>query len=419
MDVREQRGLEIAQTVKITRRKDGWSVPSQTGSGRYIVTLDNDAPACTCPDFEKRAQPCKHVYAVYWSLKAEVMTDGETTETTVTETKIVTDGETTVTETRQRKTYRQKWPSYNASQVNEKRDFQALLSNLCKGVEEPPQAMGRPRVPLADMAFSTAFKVYSTVSTRRFISDLTDAHAKGYISRLPHYNTVCKYLEQEDLTPVLRSLIEQSALPMKAIETYFAVDSTGFTTSRFKRWFDHRWGREISGHVWIKAHLMCGVQTNIVTACEITGADVHDSTQMAGLVDTTAENFKLGDVTADKAYSSRKNLDAVAAHGGTPYVPFKSFTTGKGDGNPLWQKMWGLYTYQREEFLSHYHRRSNMETTVSMIKGKFGDAIRSKTDTAMENELLCKVLCHNICVVAQSVYELGLRPTFGLDQAIS
>ncbi len=69
-----------------------------------------------------------------------------------------------------------------------------------------------------------------------------------------------------------------------------------------------------------------------------------------------------------------------------------------------------------EEFLAHYHRRrSNCETTVSMIKSKFADAIRSKTDRAMENELLCKVLSQNICVVAQSVYELGLRPNSGLE----
>jgi hypothetical protein len=28
------------------------------------------------------------------------------------------------------------------------------------------------------------------------------------------------------------------------------------------------------------------------------------------------------------------------------------------------------------------------------------------------NELLCKVLCHNIYVVIQSIYELGIKPMF-------
>jgi hypothetical protein len=28
------------------------------------------------------------------------------------------------------------------------------------------------------------------------------------------------------------------------------------------------------------------------------------------------------------------------------------------------------------------------------------------------NEVLCKILCHNICCVIQSMYELGIEPTF-------
>ena len=43
-----------------------------------------------------------------------------------------------------------------------------------------------------------------------------------------------------------------------------------------------------------------------------------------------------------------------------------------------------------------------------MIKSKFGDSLRSKTDTAMTNEALAKVLCHNLLLI-QSQYELGSR----------
>jgi hypothetical protein len=47
-----------------------------------------------------------------------------------------------------------------------------------------------------------------------------------------------------------------------------------------------------------------------------------------------------------------------------------------------------------------------------MIKGKFGDRIRSKTEVAQVNEVLCKVLCHNISVVIQSMLELNIEPQF-------
>jgi hypothetical protein len=57
-------------------------------------------------------------------------------------------------------------------------------------------------------------------------------------------------------------------------------------------------------------------------------------------------------------------------------------------------------------------QRPLAKTAFSMMKAKFGDALRSKTDTALTNELLCKVLCHNICVLIQSVYELGIPLEF-------
>jgi hypothetical protein len=53
-----------------------------------------------------------------------------------------------------------------------------------------------------------------------------------------------------------------------------------------------------------------------------------------------------------------------------------------------------------------------------MVKAKFRDHVRSKTDVAMKNEVLCKFLCHNICVVHQSHIELGIAPIFWGDRPI-
>src|ERR1700730_9337553 len=61
-------------------------------------------------------------------------------------------------------TYPQNWPAYNQAQANEKELFQSLLVELLKGVGEPSQTMGRPRIPFEDMIFSVTFKVFSTVS---------------------------------------------------------------------------------------------------------------------------------------------------------------------------------------------------------------------------------------------------------------
>src|SRR3989344_5500204 len=57
-------------------------------------------------------------------------------------------------------------------------------------------------------------------------------------------------------------------------------------------------------------------------------------------------------------------------------------------------------------------KSSNVETCFHMIKSKFGDGIRSKDETAQINEVLAKVLCHNICVVIQEIHELGIKGEF-------
>jgi hypothetical protein len=68
--------------------------------------------------------------------------------------------------------------------------------------------------------------------------------------------------------------------------------------------------------------------------------------------------------------------------------------------------------YNREDFLQHYHKRSNVESTVAMVKAKFRDSIRSKGDVAMKNEVLAKIVCHNICCLIQEMHELGIEPMF-------
>jgi transposase len=316
---------------------------------------------------------------------------------------------------RERKTYPQNWRAYNAAQTGEKDMFLDLLFDLCSGVSEPARPKtGRPRIPIQDAIFAACFKVYSTVSCRRFMCDLREAQAKGYLSKLPHYNSIFNYLESAELTSILRSLITETSLPLKAIEADFAVDSSGFSTSRFTRWFDHKYGAVRQKQDWVKVHLMCGVRTNIVTAVEIKDKHTADVTMLAPLVEATAKNFELSEVSADKAYGSRLNYKAIQRHNAVPYIAFRSNQTGQGSG--LWQKMFHCFHYRRDEFLGHYHKRSNVESTFSMIKAKFRDHVRSKTDTAMVNEVLCKIICHNICCLIQESHELGISAEFWMKK---
>jgi len=316
-----------------------------------------------------------------------------------------------------KKSYGQVWPAYNMAQTTEKAHFRDLLFDLCRQIQGPQPKPGRGKqpMPLRDAIFAAAYKIYSMSSGRRFMTDLNEAHERGYLSRPVSYNSIFKCLENPAVTPILHELIVQSSLPLRTVETDFAPDSSGLTTCRFARWYDHKYGCTRQEHDWIKVHLMCGVKTNIVTAVEIHGRDAADSPQFIPLLNTTTKNFQVNEVPADKAYSTVANLQAVVDCGGTPYIPFKCTATGESGG--LWEKMLHFFLFKQDEFLPRYHKRSNVESTFSAIKGKFMDSLRSKTDVAMVNEVLCKILCHNICVVIQEMHELGIEAIFWPEES--
>ncbi|HZZ26887.1 MAG TPA: transposase [Pirellulales bacterium] len=96
-------------------------------------------------------------------------------------------------------------------------------------------------------------------------------------------------------------------------------------------------------------------------------------------------------------------------------IPFKRGTSGAAGG--LFAKAFHYFQAKRDEFDARYHKRSNIESTFSMLKAKFGDAVRSKTDVAMKNEVLAKILCHNIVCLISAIYEIGIDPTFWTNTA--
>jgi transposase len=159
---------------------------------------------------------------------------------------------------------------------------------------------------------------------------------------------------------------------------------------------------------------MAGTKTNIITAVLIKDRDAADSPQLPELLDLTARHFNIMEVSADKGYASVNNHEIITAAGAEPYIAHKKRDSERRGG--VWAKSVHLYRYHREEFNGHYHKRSNIETSFWMVKSKFGGYVRSKTPTAMMNEVLCKVLAHNICVVIQSIYELGIVPEFFVEQ---
>src|SRR3989344_9276353 len=96
------------------------------------------------------------------------------------------------------------------------------------------------------------------------------------------------------------------------------------------------------------------------------------------------------------------------------FIPFKTNSTPNKKG-AVWKKLYHFFALHNKEFLESYHKRSNAETSVYMVKTKFGDAVRSKNWTSQVNEVLCKVIAHNICCVIMEMFCREIKPDFSLN----
>ena len=398
-EIRKLRGQYIAQTSRIARDKKGrWKVPSQSGQGFYFVKSDGSGASCQCKDFKDKGGKCKHIWAIELSLKQQV--------------------EKVLVELPVKPNYRQDWPNYRLSRKNEKEVFMELLADLMKDVNNPAYEFGRPKNLLSDMIYAMVFKVYSTFSGDRFATDMRWAVEKEYLTKEVPCNSMFDYFNKEELTPLLSELVRLTALPVASVERDFAIDSTGFGTSNFQRWYSFKHGKDINMRKWVKAHFISGVKTNIITSVKITTELDNDCPQLPELFEKTKEYFDMEQLSADKAYLSRFNLELIEDSGVKAFIPFKINSTPNRKGK-VWKKLYHYSNLYHDEFLRYYHKRSNVESTVNMIRAKFGKSVRSKNWNSQVNEVLCKVICHNICVVIKEMFCRNINPNFNQTESDS
>ena len=399
------RGKEIASHPE-TIEKIGeveWSVPSQTGFGRYRVRFVGQEGRCTCPDYAKRsgspgACPCKHVFAV---MELRLREAGQSLSAPIPKA---------------RKQYPQH-PSYAKGQTEEMRTLDALLRDLVEEVPELPRMSGLPGpapLPLKEAILCAVLKVYSGLSGRRAHGVHLNVADRGLLVKVPSFMVASRALNRPEATAVLYRLLSLSATPLAGLEDggTVAPDSTGMQTTQFGGWREEKHGEKREKR-WLKVHAIVGTKTHVVIRAFIADANSGDAPQFEPLLrGALGDGFNPGSVVADRGYLSRDNYSLGAELGLGTYIPFKSNSIGAGHGSSAWRKAYHLFQANRAEFDRRYHLRSNVESAFSALKRKFGENIRSRTPVAQVNEVLCKLIAYNLTVVVHEMYENGIAPSF-------
>ena len=207
-------------------------------------------------------------------------------------------------------------------------------------------------------------------------------------------------------------LIEASSAPLVEIENaagQFAQDSTGFSTVTYDRWFDQKHGKLRSKHEWVKLHIMVGTVTNVVTAVKV--SDEADCPVLPELLQKTAQRFNVREVSGDKAYLSNKNLEAIHAPArcrsfrskATAWAWPASRRTGADVGSLLAQER----RLSRPLSPSEQRRDDDVDDQIEVRRG-----CAIETPTAQVNELLAKLLCHNLSCIVHAITEFGIDADF-------
>jgi hypothetical protein len=207
---------------------------------------------------------------------------------------------------------------------------------------------------------------------------------KGFILKLPCYNSISNYFENEALTPYLHKLIEESSLRLTAIESDFSVDSSGFSACRFFKWVEVKYTNPtpINKREWVKIHLMCSVKTNIVTAMEI------------------GDRF-----AADSPFSNRwlMRRSGISSCRKSPQTGVRCTITTPTIKNGFFSRVTNGAT-------------SNLPS--QMIKGSLATDYGAGSRRHRFNEALCKIWCHYLCCVIQSMFELKIEARFWAEEPV-
>jgi len=316
-----------------------------------------------------------------------------------------------------KKRYKRDEALYNTVQENEWFFFFNTLPELIYAVAGNSDLWlnrGRPPKHLSDILTCLAiWQRFPNLSVRSAKGLLEFLKYKGVIDiEIPCFKTLCNYQANERIKYYLNRLIEVSSKPLNVIETCFATDMNGVRTNNFTSWFSIRTGKRIRKRDHLASHITTGVISNIVTAVDSCVKKGRDNEILREHVEETAHNFKIEEWSGDGAYQCRENCTAIEEAGGKPYFKLQKNVRSLAKGHPMWK--WMVYEKMKHpgRYKKKYHKRSNVESTNHSKKARLGSCVKSKLDTAREQEEHIKWVDYNLLVLNRALYEWDIEPNF-------
>ena len=196
------------------------------------------------------------------------------------------------------------------------------------------------------------------------------------LKRLPHFTTVQKAFQRLSTTiwrvlqRVSASLVEGSGVA--------ALDATGWDRSYVSRYYTQRVKLKIRA---LKVTLLVETQAQTVLDVHLTTTRKHDTQIAPEITKRNLERFQT--LVADKGYDDRSYREWLRNRGKRPLIRHRGFKPhDKGANARMDQEL--------------YHRRSLVETVISVLKRRYGSGVRSRVWWRQFRELVALCLVYNL-----------------------
>jgi len=314
-----------------------------------------------------------------------------------------------------KKNYPRNFPVIYAAAKDEKLMFFSIIRDVVNYLQIPEKyyGNGRPTANVSDIIKNLCIQTYCRSTHWRVNSELVIAQDRGVVDNIYKKTALCKYMNQEELTLWLHKVYQTIAAGLGTLEVSASADASGMSVQYGRRrWVEVRDQHQLHKD-YKKLHIISGAKTNMVYAVHVTDGRKHESPILKRLIKDIKGKFSFREFSADSGYLSRKNVDLIASNGMEPYIMPKKNTRSLNKGSSgAWGKMIWFALTNPDLFKFFYHKRSNVEATFGMIKKRFGYEVRSKSLVGQTNEILTKIICHNIVVLSRALLEFSLNPEF-------
>ncbi len=196
------------------------------------------------------------------------------------------------------------------------------------------------------------------------------------LKRLPHFTTVQKAFQR--LSPAIWRVLQRISASLLHGDGVAAVDSSGWDRSSASRSYTQRIKLKLRA---LKTTLLVDTGAQTVLDLHVTTTRTHDTQIGPQLTERNLEHFEA--LAADKGYDDQTHRDRLRAWGKRPLIKHREFAPSDKAANARMDK-------------AVSHRRSLVETVISVLKRKYGDAVSSRRWWRQFRELVAVCLVYNL-----------------------